>query len=265
MSKDLERLQGNWNIVNLEMEGQKMPAMGAKIAVNGDRFKTTGMGPTYEGKIEVNTGTNPKTINLVFDSGPEAGNTALGIFDFEDDDTWKLCLTTQGSNRPKVFAAHPGTGHAFEVLKREGKGGAAGGATRGSARAPELAPADPADLDPLQGEWTMVSGTMDGQPLDKSMLKAGKRVTRGNETSVLFGPQVFMKAKFTVDPTRSPKTIDLVHTDGGSAGQMQQGIYELEGDTLRLALAVPGKERPSDFSASPGDGRTVVSWKRAKK
>ena len=261
MKSDLERLQGNWDIVGLEMEGRKMPAMGGKISVKGDRFTTSGMGATYEGKVEVNSSQNPKVINLIFDSGPEQGNASLGIFDFEDDDTWKICLTTQGGDRPKAFSTQPGTGHAFELLKREGTQPAGGQA----AAAPELAPADPAHLAPLQGQWSMESGVMDGQPLDKSFIKSAKRVTQGNETSVVFGPQVFMKAKFTVDPSKTPKTIDLAHSEGASKGQMQHGIYEVAGEILRLSLATPGSPRPDDFSATRGDGRTVVTWKRLKK
>jgi uncharacterized protein (TIGR03067 family) len=261
MKSDLERLQGNWDIVGLEMEGRKMPAMGGKISVKGERFTTSGMGATYEGKVEVNSNQSPKVINLIFDSGPEEGGASLGIFEFEDDDTWKICLTTQGGDRPMAFSTQPGTGHAFEVLKREGTqvNGAA------SAAAAEVAPSDPEHLAPLQGQWSMESGVMDGNPLDKSFVKSAKRVTQGNETSVVFGPQVFMKAKFTVDPSKTPKTIDLAHSEGGAKGQMQLGIYEVEGDVLRLALATPGSPRPTDFSATAGDGRTVVSWKRIKK
>ncbi len=32
---DLERLQGNWNIVSLEMDGQKMSGGGGQIVVQG--------------------------------------------------------------------------------------------------------------------------------------------------------------------------------------------------------------------------------------
>jgi uncharacterized protein (TIGR03067 family) len=261
MNNDLERLQGNWNIVSLEMGGRKMPLLGGKISVKGDRFITTGMGATYEGKVEVGAIKKLKPIDLIFDSGPEQGTTALGIFEFEDDDTWKLCLTTQGGKRPEAFATEPGTGHAFEVLKREGAADSRP-AEPASAQAPDLPLPDAAHIEPLQGEWSMVSGSMDGQPFEKSLVKVGKRITTGNETSVLFGPQVYTKAKFTVDPAKAPKTIDLLHSHGGAQGQMQYGIYEIDGNTLRLALGSPGQDRPTDYSARPGAGHTVVTWKR---
>jgi uncharacterized protein (TIGR03067 family) len=118
MSIELERLQGDWKIVELEMEGQNMPAMDARISIHGDRFTTSGMGAEYTGRVEVDSSKEPKHINLIFENGPEKGNTSVGIFEILDDQTWKICLTTQGANRPQRFATAPGTGHACEMLKR---------------------------------------------------------------------------------------------------------------------------------------------------
>jgi len=264
MNKDIERLQGTWQIVDLELEGQKSPAMGAKITIQGNRFITTGMGPQYEGNLEVDEAESPKIINMVFDVGPEKGNTSLGIYEIEND-TWKICLTSRGNNRPKKFATEPGTGHACEVLKREKP---AGGSPAGSAAAkerPTVAQADSPHLKLLEGEWKMVSGTLDGLPLDQQVVQQTKRVTRGNETTVYMGPQVYMNATFSVDPEATPKSIDYVHTQGPMKGQTQLGIDEVERDTLKISFAAPGQERPTDFTSKPGDGRTVTVWKRLKK
>jgi uncharacterized protein (TIGR03067 family) len=53
MGDDLDGLQGTWNIVSLEMDGQKMPAAGARIVVRGDRFTTIAMGATYRETVAV--------------------------------------------------------------------------------------------------------------------------------------------------------------------------------------------------------------------
>ena len=128
---DLDRLQGNWNIVSLEMDGQKMSGGGARIVVQGNRFTSIAMGATYEGTVEVEESTSPKRFDLHFDEGPEKGNTSLGIYEL-DGDSWKICLTTRGSERPKKFAAPPGTGIALEILQRgPAEDGCAGGACRG--------------------------------------------------------------------------------------------------------------------------------------
>jgi uncharacterized protein (TIGR03067 family) len=63
MRQDLDGLQGTWNIVSLEMDGQKMPGAGARIVVRGDRFTTIAMGATYEGTVAVHQTTVPKSFD----------------------------------------------------------------------------------------------------------------------------------------------------------------------------------------------------------
>jgi uncharacterized protein (TIGR03067 family) len=121
------------------------------------------------------------------------------------------------------------------------------------------------DLAQLQGEWQMVSGSADGFSLSDEMIRNFKRVCKDDVTTVTNGNQVFMKAKFKVDPTKSPKAIDYDITDGPTKGKKQLGIYELNGDTVKFSFAAPGQERPTDFSSKSGDHRTVSVWKRVKK
>ena len=120
------------------------------------------------------------------------------------------------------------------------------------------------DLAQLQGEWSMVSGSADGQPVPDVMVKQMKRVCKGDETTTTRAGQLFFKAKITIDPSKKPKTIDYQMTDGFTKGQKQLGIYEVEGDTFRSCFGKPGAERPTDFTSKPGDGRTLSVWKRNK-
>ena len=60
MGQDLERLQGTWNVVSLEMDGQKMSGGGARIVVRGNRFTSIAMGATYKGTVTVHETTAPK-------------------------------------------------------------------------------------------------------------------------------------------------------------------------------------------------------------
>jgi uncharacterized protein (TIGR03067 family) len=120
------------------------------------------------------------------------------------------------------------------------------------------------DMALLQGEWSMVSGSADGQPMPDEMRNQMKRVCKGDETTTTMGGQMFLKAKITIDPSKSPKTIDYEMTDGFTKGKKQLGIYEVDGDTFRSCFAKPGAERPTDFTSKPGDGRTLSVWKREK-
>jgi len=118
------------------------------------------------------------------------------------------------------------------------------------------------DIAGLQGEWAIVSGTADGQPMPDAMLKQMKRVCKGDEVTVTMGTQLILKAKIILDPAKTPKTIDYEMTGGVNKGKKQLGIYELSGDSLKACFAAPGEERPSDFTSKEGDRHTLTVWKR---
>jgi uncharacterized protein (TIGR03067 family) len=116
----------------------------------------------------------------------------------------------------------------------------------------------------LDGEWTMVSGERDGQPLPDAFVQSGKRVAKDGETTVTFGDMLLMKAKIKIDPSKKPKTIDYDVTDGSAKGKTVLGIYEIDGDTVKFCFAAPDKERPTEFKSKEGSGHTLSFWKRKK-
>jgi uncharacterized protein (TIGR03067 family) len=256
MRQDLDELQGNWNIVSMEIDGQEMTGGGSRIEVRGDRFSSIGMGCTYEGTVAVHEATKPKSFELHFEKGPEKGNVNFGIYEL-DGDTWKICLATRGSEPPKEFAAPPGTGIALETLHRQ--------AAADAQRAPDVpAASDVPAGEPapeLAGEWNSVSLIRDGEALPKSVLKYGKRTATADEVEVKFGPTVMLQARYAVDRSRTPMTMDYVLANGTA----QYGIWTLDGKHLTNCFGAPGKPRPNEFSSTPGDGRTLAGWTPAGK
>jgi uncharacterized protein (TIGR03067 family) len=253
MNPAIESLQGTWDIVALEVDGKTMPESGfhgSRIVVEGNTFTTISMGATYGGSLTVDAAKNPKTLDLSFKAGPEKGNTSLAIYEL-DGDGWTLCLTVTGKTRPIAFATKAGSGHALERLKRQI------GASALDRLQEELAR--------LQGEWSLVKGSKDGQALPADFIKTGKRLVKGNETTVLFAGQVFLRAAFGLGPSEEPKTIDYIVTEGQGQGEAQAGIYALDGDTVTYCLSPPGRPRPTDFTIKAGVGRTLTVWKRKKK
>jgi len=117
----------------------------------------------------------------------------------------------------------------------------------------------------IEGQWSMVSGEANGQAMPDAMVKTGKRVAKDGETTITIGGQLYFTAKFTIDPTKSPKAIDYLMTEGPTKGKTHLGIYELNGDTLKFCFAAPGGDRPNDFTAEEGSERTLSVWKRDQK
>jgi uncharacterized protein (TIGR03067 family) len=117
----------------------------------------------------------------------------------------------------------------------------------------------------LEGQWSMSRGEADGQAMPKEMVMTAKRVAKDGETSITIGGQTYFKAKYTIDPTKKPKTIDYMMTEGVTKGKTQLGIYELTGDTVKFCFAAPGKERPTEFTAKEGSQCTLSVWTRDKK
>jgi uncharacterized protein (TIGR03067 family) len=255
MRKDLDLLQGTWTVAALEVDGQPIESPGdASIVIQGSRFTGMGMGAAYEGTFELDASAKPARIDMKFDKGPESGNTNFGIYQLKGD-SWKLCLATRGTARPESFQSIAGSGIAVETLVR---GKAARKASKSKSRTPE--PTGPATE--FEGEWQMVSGVMNGVAMDAATLQWVKRVTRGNQTTVVAGPQTMLKVEFTFDPSTSPASIDYLNLHGASKGKRQAGIYSFEGDALTVCVAAPGAPRPAEFASLAGDGRTLTAWKR---
>jgi uncharacterized protein (TIGR03067 family) len=270
MPTDLERLQGTWNVTSLETDGQEMPATvfnGAKLVVDGNKFTSIGMGASYGGTVEIDSASRPKAFDLLFTAGHAKGHRNLGIYKLKGDN-WTICLATRGDQRPTKFATAPDTGFALETLAR----GAAPKPTKAnSRRSPAVGattdhePAASGQPTELEGEWAMVSAVMNGAAIDQSMVKWCQRITRGNITKVVAGPQVFVHASFTLDKSATPHAIDYVNLAGASKGKSQAGIFELTDGALRVCMAAPGKPRPADFSSKPGDDRSYTTWRLVKK
>jgi uncharacterized protein (TIGR03067 family) len=259
MAHDLDLLQGTWTIESLEVDGQPMPAAmldDACIVVEGNRFTSTGMGAVYQGTLELDNSAAPARLDMKFDAGPEKGNTNPGIYQL-DGESWKLCLATRGGVRPMAFASAAGSGFALETLVRlSPKTKRRPSKESTAARVPVDAATE------FEGEWRMPSGVMDGKAMSPADVRWVKRVTHGDQTTVLAGPQTMLKVTFSFDPAQSPRSIDYLNLAGANKGERQQGIYKLEDDVLTVCVAAPGAPRPREFESVAGDGRTLTAWTR---
>jgi uncharacterized protein (TIGR03067 family) len=276
MPTDLDKLQGTWNVTSLETDGQKMPATAfkeARIVIEGNKFASLGMGATYEGAVQLDPASKPKAFDLLFTAGHAKGHRNLGIYKLGGD-TWTICLATRGNKRPGKFATAPGTGFALETLERgsvtrkSGKQKSQRTSARGSSGTTKTAQhriGASGSVTELEGEWAMVSAVLNGAAMNQAMVKWCQRITRGNVTRVVAGPQVLVNASFTLDHSKKPHVIDYLNLEGASKGKSQAGIFELIGDSLKICMSAPGHPRPADFSSKPGDGRSYTTWRLIRK
>jgi uncharacterized protein (TIGR03067 family) len=124
------------------------------------------------------------------------------------------------------------------------------------------------ELKAMAGTWRPVAAEVDGLKAPEERLKESV-VTRDEAGNLVArrGDKIIMEGTVKkINATKKPKTIDSEITAGDNKGKTILGIYELEGDTLRICVVLPGKgERPTEFSAGAGSGCALTVYKREKK
>jgi uncharacterized protein (TIGR03067 family) len=117
------------------------------------------------------------------------------------------------------------------------------------------------DMKLLEGKWTLTSSVIDGEKKEGDDAKGEVTFTDG-KFEAMAGDGTVHKGSFTIDPTKSPKAIDSVPSDGENAGKTHYGIYEIKDDTLKICIVFEQGERPTAFES--GGGKILLIYKRAK-
>jgi uncharacterized protein (TIGR03067 family) len=117
----------------------------------------------------------------------------------------------------------------------------------------------------FQGVWTFESVEAGGKKAPADELKGLTVTFAGDKYTVKKGDEVFQVGTQKLDPSKSPKTIDVAVTDGFKKGSVMLGIYEIDGDTLKVCFDEEGKKRPTEFKSPTGSETFVNVHKRAKR
>jgi uncharacterized protein (TIGR03067 family) len=122
------------------------------------------------------------------------------------------------------------------------------------------------DLKKFQGQWVAVSVELNGKAVPDEAVKSVKVTVKGNKVTIKEGDMT-SEGKFTLDPTKKPKQIDGTAKEGDKEVKTI-GIYEFDGDKVKICYALAGKERPKEFSTKAGTQQSpliLTVYKRAKK
>jgi uncharacterized protein (TIGR03067 family) len=119
------------------------------------------------------------------------------------------------------------------------------------------------ELAKLKGTWQRVSAEVDGKKANPMELEKTFLVVEGDRYT-LQTPDGTRKGTFKLDPSKTPRHIDILSASGPNKGKALLGIYELKGATLRYCVAQPGKDRPTEFTGKAGSGCGLYVSKRMK-
>jgi uncharacterized protein (TIGR03067 family) len=120
IKKDLQKFAGSWVVIKADKDGQADKFyLGAKSAIDGNKFRLTHGDEVVEGTFELDPTKNPRTMKATYTAGPNKGKSRTGIYQFEGD-TFTICYSDFGKNEPpKDFAAKPGSREIVIVSKRD--------------------------------------------------------------------------------------------------------------------------------------------------
>jgi uncharacterized protein (TIGR03067 family) len=121
----------------------------------------------------------------------------------------------------------------------------------------------------LQGTWRVASAERDGTPAPEDEIKKititikGDRLTARRTENAEKPEEKVYDMSFTIDPAQKPKWMDVTYMDGERKGDSSQGIYELDGENLKICMS-RGNTRPTEFETKAESQRHLMVLKRAK-
>jgi uncharacterized protein (TIGR03067 family) len=118
-----------------------------------------------------------------------------------------------------------------------------------------------ADLEKLQGTWTVVSLTEEGKAVPAAEIANLQITIEKDEYTATEKDKVVAKYRFKLDPTKKPAAIDFTPLLGKEK-IIEQGIYVFEKDQLKICIDETGKTRPTVFEGKGTETCSVIVLKK---
>lgn len=122
------------------------------------------------------------------------------------------------------------------------------------------------ELKALEGKWNTVGLEAGGKPFPKDGIPKFVFIVGADGKASGKSAQGDFESTVTVDPKKSPRTIDNAHDTGTHKGKTQYGIYKLEGDKWIVCMTSPGakeSDRPTSFDTKD-TANVVFIFERVK-
>ena len=118
------------------------------------------------------------------------------------------------------------------------------------------------DLKKLQGTWKRISMEVEGNEVPTDALTSWTATYEDDRLTLSSKEGNYRQAIVTLDPSRKPKALNTWDADGPFADQTVPGIYEIDGDTMKVCFALPGKKRPEEFTTKRGTAFLYCVYER---
>ncbi len=114
----------------------------------------------------------------------------------------------------------------------------------------------------FQGTWDVLYLMKDGKKEVPPKKAKGMTMTFTGHKFMMGGSEPEYEGTCTLHPDKSPKQIDTKVTYGKDKVIHTKGIYEFDGDTLKIEWTEDKAERPTKFSTKGGKGLRMIALKR---
>ncbi|HZS44745.1 MAG TPA: TIGR03067 domain-containing protein [Blastocatellia bacterium] len=117
--------------------------------------------------------------------------------------------------------------------------------------------------DNIQGTWLPSAAELAGNPFPEEIRKTIKLVVK-DDKYIVTAFQAVDRGEIRLNPTASPKELDITGTEGPNQGKTIHAIYERNGNTLRICYDLTGNGRPTGFATQKGTQLFLITYQLEK-